>query len=463
MNREKLSEALSQISDAHIAEAAGAKRKRKWVLRAIAAVVALVLLVNLPSLPMAVPAQAVSTASESRIGKRPDVRDDAFHQWLDARDQAREGSAAALRNLAPFFRSGTAAYLSGSEENRVWSPVNGYIALAMLAEITEGSSREQILKLLNTPDPQQLRTQVGAIWETLYKDDGHEIVTLANSLWLDEALDYEQDAMDNLAYSHYASVYRANLQSTRAGRALQGWLNNNTGGLLKSSAAGAAFPEEAVFTLASTVYLQSKWAKEFSSSMNTPGIFHAPSGDREVTFMNKKEYQTNYYWGDSFGAVALHLKNGTRMWFFLPDEGKTVDDVLLEGQYWDFLNPETEPGDSSKYMKVNLSMPKFDIASSGDLKGMLEQLGVTEVFDAAGANFTALTAQTPVYVTAVNQAARIIVDEQGVKAASYIELPGAGAAMPPEEVIDFILDRPFLFAIADTNGIPVFTGVVNEP
>lgn len=76
---------------------------------------------------------------------------------------------------------------------------------------------------------------------------------------------------------------------------------------------------------------------------------------------------------------------------------------------------------------------------------------------------TAITSDSPVYLTGVNQAARVIVDEQGVKAASYLEFPGAGAAMPPEEIIDFVLDRPFLFVIADVTGVPLFTGVVNEP
>ena len=54
------------------------------------------------------------------------------------------------------------------------------------------------------------------------------------------------------------------------------------------------------------------------------------------------------------------------------------------------------------------------------------------------------------------------IDEEGVKAATYIELPGAGSAEPPEEIIDFILDRPFLFVIEKEN-IPIFTGCVNNP
>ena len=127
-----------------------------------------------------------------------------------------------------------------------------------------------------------------------------------------------------------------------------------------------------------------------------------------------------------------------------------------------FGDPETY----SKYMMINLTMPKFDISSSGNLKEGLERLGITDVFDPGRADFTqAVQSPTPipVHITAVNQALRVQVDEQGVKAAAYIEIPGAGAAAPPEEIIDFILDRPFLFVIADYSGIPLFAGVVNEP
>ena len=90
-------------------------------------------------------------------------------------------------------------------------------------------------------------------------------------------------------------------------------------------------------------------------------------------------------------------------------------------------------------------------------------MGITDIFDLESADFTAITADTPVFVTGVNQSARVIIDEEGVKAASYIEIPGAGAGMPPEDEVDMVLDRPFVFVIATTEGIPLFTGVVNEP
>ncbi len=67
-----------------------------------------------------------------------------------------------------------------------------------------------------------------------------------------------------------------------------------------------------------------------------------------------------------------------------------------------------------------------------------------------------------IYLTGANQSVRVQIDEEGVKAATYIEFPGAGSAEPPEEIIDFVLDRPFLFVIAKEN-VPLFAGGVNHP
>ena len=54
-------------------------------------------------------------------------------------------------------------------------------------------------------------------------------------------------------------------------------------------------------------------------------------------------------------------------------------------------------------------------------------------------------------------------DEDGVVAASYMVLEfGAGAMAPPDEIIDFVLDRPFVFAIT-TQSVPMFVGTVNNP
>ncbi len=471
---DKLAKALDYVNPKHIEEAVllPGKRKRKQYFRyAVAAVLALVLISRIGYIPMAVSAEAVALSPGSQVEPRPD-RDDyeSFEEfvpvrdaWWAARDLRYENAAQALNSAVPFFQDGTKEFLGGTEENVLWSPVNAYIGLSMLAETTAGETRQQLLDLLGAENLEQLRAWTGAIWETTYQDDGNEICLLANSLWLDEDLDYVQQTMDNVANYHYASVYRGDFGTSRMDKAVQTWLTNNTGGMLKKQAEGVSYPADTVLALASTIYFQAKWSDEFSASKNTQDVFHAPSGDVEATYMNQKEVQMTYYWGDSFGAVRMPLKNGSSMWFFLPDKGKTVEDVLREGQYLELLSMTSEERDScSKYMKVNLSVPKFDVTSSQNLRDGLQRLGVTDVFQMGTADFSSAIENQQVFVSAVNQAVRVQIDEQGVKAAAYIEIPGAGAAMPPEEIIDFVLDRPFLF-IVTSNSLPLFTGVVNEP
>lgn len=469
MKREKLEDALNEISDRHIEEAASAKKKRRvrW-LGAVAAVLALVLAVRFIEIPMAIRAGAVSLASDSRVGERPDLDDyqdrESWRRDLDAwqaeRDAREAAAGEALNSMMPFLKESCGEFLTG-EGNALYSPINACIGLAMAAELTAGNTQKQLLDALGAADTAALRTYISALWESVYRDDGNEISTLASSLWLDDGLEFNQAVMDTLAYDYYASVYRQDLSSAQAAKDIRAWLNNNTGGFLKESVEGVQLPDQAVLALYSTIYFQAKWTDEFHASNNTQKTFHGVSGDTAATFMNAKLRQMNYYWGEDFGAVALGLKNGSRMWFILPDEGKSIADVLENGEYLDMIAAPYEGWEKTKYMKVNLSVPKFDIQAKQDLRQGLVNMGITDLFNFGAADFSGAF-EGPASITAANQAVRVAIDEKGVTAAAYIELPGAGAAMPPEEIIDFILDRPFLFVIADSSGIPLFAGAVNE-
>ena len=184
-----------------------------------------------------------------------------------------------------------------------------------------------------------------------------------------------------------------------------------------------------------------------------------PDGDTQAVYMNKKLKQMYYYWGEDFSAVSLGLKNGCSMWFILPDEGMTTNDILDSGTYMEMLLSEERV--DRKYMKVNLSVPKFDVSSTMELSEGLKNMGILNAFSEE-AEFSQLTSDSPIYLSGANQSVRVQIDEEGVKAAVYIEIPGAGSAAPPEEVIDFVLDRPFLFVITNDN-IPLFAGCVNNP
>ena len=462
MKHERIAEALGEISNTHIAEAAAPKRRKKfyWV-SAIAAMLAVILMIqalpqdNAPFSP--VHAKAVSLSD----GSRATLSNVDFEKWSSERFQREAVLSKAEDQLSHFFTTGTQKILAGTEgDNRVCSPANLYIALAMVAELSDGQSRQQILDTLGSSDLSVLREQVGAIWETLHLENDYEKLILANSLWLDDTARYKQTAMDDLSFYHYASVYQHDLQSDSAGQAIRTWLNENTGNLLKDAAENIQLSPDTIFALYSTIYFQSKWSSEFDPGSNATDFFYGAGLPSPATYMNKKAEQMYYYWGDSFGAVQLSLRNGSSMWFILPDAGKTVDDVLAEGQFMEpvMAGYGEQNWPNQKYVKVNLSVPKFDIQAQANLKDTLQALGIRDIFDPAKASFSGISGGP---LTDINQTARVAIDENGVVAAAYTEIL-CGAAMPPEEVIDFKLNRPFLFVI-EKEEIPLFVGIVNAP
>ncbi|MCB6413728.1 hypothetical protein LI221_01380 [Faecalimonas umbilicata] len=429
---------------------------KKWVAMMLSAIMVL----PLPGCSVGETSQGVTTLA---VVEYPEDEQEEAQEALEEMQKEMEYVDAHEDELKGFFEKSTMSLLdSVKEENAVCSPLNVYMALSMLAETTDGDSREQILELLGMEEIQDLRELTKAVWEQNYSNND-SICILANSLWLDTETAYKKETVDLLAENYYASSFQGKMGSEEYNQELQGWVNQQTGGLLEENAADLAFSPETIMELVSTVYLRAKWGHEFEKENTKEDIFHAENGDMTCEFMNQ-ETDTYYYWGDKFGALKLSLlgNNGLSMWFVLPDEGVAPEQLTEEGQLMEVLLNGWDRSDK-KYLTVNLSVPKFDVASSADLKESLHALGVADVFDMNLSDFTPLTEDSKIYLSEVAHSARVAIDEEGVTAAAYTAEIGDGADMPPEEEMDFVIDRPFLFAITNRNNLPLFVGIVKNP
>ncbi len=406
--------------------------------------------------------------------------DEAYSVWMDSRKALRsEWDHYPEGFMHSFIAASAGQFLTGAgEDNRVYSPLNVYMALSMLAETTGGGSRQQILNLLGADSMETVREQAAALWKDTYRDDGTVTSILGNSLWLRDGMTYSQKTLDTLAENYYASSFSGEMGSEEYNQALRDWINTQTKGLLSQQADALEMDAATVLALASTIYFKAAWNGEFSKERTETDIFHAPGGDVEADFMHRT-MESAYYWGEHFAAVQLTFQDGGSMWLILPDEGYSLEQLLDSGEAMDFLLADkygkydeetgeyTETWPDRKYLNINLSMPKFDASSDLDLIDGLMELGVTDVFDMNASNFDPLDASTdePLYLSQAKHAARVKVDEEGCEAAAYtVIMVACGAAMPPDEEVDFTLDRPFLFAInADWTGLPLFIGAVNQP
>ena len=352
------------------------------------------------------------------------------------------------------FADRTAGAIFADSENRVYSPISLYAALAMLTEVTSGDTKQQVMDLLAADDTETLRQQIKDLWIGVYTDDDQSVCRLANGAFLRENADVKQEAVDALADWYYASSYRVPMGTEEADEAIAGWLNQNTGGLLSQETREIQTEKDNLLRLYNTIYYKSSWRDAFESSRTREDVFTAANGAKQKTeFMHRTE-SGSYRKGDGYTAAPRSLNYG-RMVFVLPDEGVTPESLL---QRQGFLAELT--GDYNAAELV-WSVPKFDVKSSTELNEMLQSLGVADAFDMAEADFTPLT-DNGAFLSSAMQAARVKIDEEGVEAAAYTELVCADSAMmevPP--TVEMELDRPFLFVIFDYNNVPLFVGTVN--
>ena len=419
--------------------------------------------------PMVLTLHAVSVAQYPEMKRYP-LGGFLFTRESWYKDQQkRKEYFGASKGLEEFIGATASEILSGDGTgNRVYSPMSLYMALAMTAELTDGNTRAQILNLLGTESMEALRTQAHGVWNANYNDDGAVTSILASSVWLDREISYRKETLDRLAETYFASSYSGEMGSDSMNRALRAWLNEQTGGNLKNQIDDIAFDPQTLLGLATTVYFRAKWETEFSKGKTEKEVFHGAKQDVTVDFMKETQRNGRYYWGEFFSATAKSLEGSGSMFWILPDENVTNEMLLQNEEFLRFISSGGK-WENGKALKVNLSVPKFDVSFDTDLVENLKNLGLTDCFSYADSDFSPIFenpedfAAFEIRIDEIQHGTRVSIDEEGITGMSYTVIEfGANSAAPPNDEIDFVVDRPYIFVITGEDGSVLFVGVVNQ-
>ena len=147
----------------------------------------------------------------------------------------------------------------------------------------------------------------------------------------------------------------------------------------------------------------------------------------------------------------------------LPKNDMVLTERLIVSESSVF-NDITNHFNQSSYVEVQ--MPKFKIESTHQLKLILAQMGVTDMFDPMAADFSGLFEGNDVRINADEavQKAYIRVDENGTEAAAATAINFRTTAF--RESTLFKIDRPFMFMIRvkeNDSGLNLFIGKVFDP
>jgi len=343
--------------------------------------------------------------------------------------------------------------------NGCYSPLSLYYALALAATGAEGTTKDELLNVLDFDNTSDLSVECGNLYRLLYTHNEFSRIKIASSLWLDNEMDgheyiYKEPFLKNATDNFYASLFSVDFSDESTGRLMGQWVSGNTNGRI---APALDIDKEQIMSILNTVYFYDQWINRFSKENTKEDLFYLENGESVLCdFMNRTDASQSFSRGEGFTRSSLGLKNSSSMVFILPNEGVSVNELLSSPE----RIADIFTGGERKVGKVVWSIPKFGYSSSFDLVDALKALNIHSAFG-QDADFSGIT-DGIAFISGIKQETCISIDENGVEASAFTNIAYAGSAMP-EDNAEMILNRPFVYGIIAPGGTLLFIGVCGNP
>ncbi|GEP36051.1 serine/threonine protein kinase [Nocardioides szechwanensis] len=366
--------------------------------------------------------------------------------------------------------AGLYGQLATEPGNLALSPYSVAVALAMTQNGAVGETRTQMLDVMDADDDalneglNALTVHIESLAGTQKRADGTEAevaLDAANALFGEETMTFEEPFLDTLAREYGAGMRTVDyVGATEAARtAINEWTAKQTHDRIEEIIPPDLLDVTTRLVLVNAIYLKAPWERPFEKDLTEDAPFHLEDGSTvSVPMMRPTDGPIALGKGDGWQAVPLPYAGGrVAMTVVLPDEGRLAD---VEAQVVAGGLPEILA--SPKPEGVGLLLPKWTFRTDAALGDALMALGMTLPFEAGNADFSAMTTEADLYISAVLHQAFIAVDEEGTEAAAATAVVMMESSAP--QLTPVVVDRPFLFVIHDVeHGTPLFVGRVSDP
>lgn len=349
-------------------------------------------------------------------------------------------------------------------ENPVLSPLSAYLCLAMLMPGANENTKAEFEKILGA-DWDYVSALAADIAAQLEKTGGSTKLDLANSIWTDDdKAVIEEEWLKTVKAYFGPDIYSADLPSDGALKAINKWVNDKTNGMIPKLH-DDNYDKDTIMVLLNALYMKADWAHKFEGQDTYDREFTKADGSTvTVPFMNMFEAYESYIKTEDAEGIMLPYDDGRLAFIALkPADGDARK--YAAGLTGAKLKEAIAAAKADTFVTVN--MPKFDTEYSVYLTDALKAMGMTDAFDPDLADLSGAGrgVDGPLYISYVFQKVKVDVDEEGTEAAAVTEIATAeGCALPADEPIVLTFDKPFVYAIVDTEtGVPLFAGVMENP
>ena len=451
MKEKKIFDAITDIDDKLIDEATVIRKKKNTYLYKLLPVAACLMLVLGFLIFNGNRNESIEGALMDVVFPKAFAFDDsdARHEMLDSNVV----DDSFIDAVNAFSYETASRLLTKNKGNINYSPVSMYYALALATTGAEGETRNEMLDLLGVGDTATLSTQSRYLYNRLYRDNNIIKSHINNSLWLNNAENFNEGFVNNAASNFYAHVFNEDFVKAETSEKMSEWVALNSGNTITPD---IQISPQQIMSIFNTIYFSTQWTDEFDKNKTEEDVFYLDNGDTvNVDYLNSRYASYRYVVGDNYISSSLSLKDGASMFFVLPDEGISPRDLLTNAKDINAIinNNNAYAGE------VTWQIPKFDFNSNIKIAETMKQLGVISAFD-ENADFSGIT-DGIAYIDDILQETHIAIDEKGVTASAFTQIDYAGA-MRPEGRADMILNRPFIFGIEYGKTL-LFIGICDNP
>ncbi|KAM8881802.1 serpin B6-like isoform 2-T2 [Synchiropus picturatus] len=310
-------------------------------------------------------------------------------------------------------------------------------------------------KALKTVECQEVHQSFGDLLKELHNKDASYKLSVANRLYGEQSYEFVQDFLENSKKFYRAELecvdFIKNYEAARLN--INSWVEAETNSKIKDLLAQGVLDGLTRLVLVNAIYFKGNWDKKFKENHTSERPFKTTKNNtKPVKMMNQKsKFPFTYIPEVNCQVLELpYVGKDLSMLIFLPNEKEEMEDGStgleeLERELNNDTFAEWTRPDMMDEVEVQVSLPRFKLEETYDMKNVLISMGMVDAFDVAKSNFSGMSKNNDLSVSKVVHKAFVEVNEEGTEAAAATAAVMMLRCHRPSE--RFNADHPFLFFI----------------
>ncbi|XP_017079020.1 serine protease inhibitor 42Dd [Drosophila eugracilis] len=348
--------------------------------------------------------------------------------------------------------------------NTVFSPASVQSCLTLAFIGSSGSTAEELRNGLHLGpgDRHHIARTFGEFWRTNcnYGDRG-PILKSVNRLYVNDALELHPEFNEIAGDFFQSKAETAKFaDSEGATQQINDWVEQETEHKISNLLQSDAVNDETSAVIINALYFKGKWLKPFMPEATSLDMFHMDQDSHVGVNMMYQEDKFRFADLPQLKARAVQLPyeySNIHMLILLPNEISGLKDLELQLKDVDLADIDA----AMTLEDVEIFLPRMSIEYDVDLKNILHQLGIAEVFSDKARLDGLFTSRTGQKISAARHRGYIDVNEAGSEAAAVSFMKIVPMMLNLNTKL-FKVDHPFVFYIRSPQAV-FFAGRFSNP